>query len=335
MVAQVTDYSKHGDINKFIEKNHRDPLLFKSYRENWTIKNNDKPLFVLFETTSKCNLRCNMCVQSVGYEQTERMQDGLFDKAVSEIKKLKIPAVAMNQINEPLLDKKIFEKIEKVSSIDTVVDIHMNTNAVLLNKKNSEKLLNSKLTRLLIGFDGFSKEVFEKVRERANYQQVFENIINFLDMKKQMKKTFPVTRISFVKTSENEHEIPKWFEFWRDKADYITVQEFISPVADLSKSHLIPNTSERVKIDPDKIICTQPSERITIRGDGNIIPCCSHIANKMPMGNLNESSIHNIWNNEKFKKLRKNLLTPGGYKKNKICKSCIETTYNLKTDINN
>ena len=53
------------------------------------------------------------------------------------------------------------------------------------------------------------------------------------------------------------------------------------------------------------------------------------------MGNLNESSIHNIWNNEKFKRLRKNLLTPGGYKKNKICKSCIETTYNLKKDINN
>ena len=113
----VTDYSKHGDINKFIEDNHRDPKLFKSYRENWIKKDNSntKPMFVLFETTSKCNLRCNMCVQSIGYEQTERMQDKLFDKAVKEIDELKIPSVAMNQINEPLLDKKIFEKIEKIS----------------------------------------------------------------------------------------------------------------------------------------------------------------------------------------------------------------------------
>ena len=146
MVAQVTDYSKHGDINKFIEKNHRDPALFKSYRENWTTKNNNKPLFVLFETTSKCNLRCNMCVQSVGYEQTERMEDKLFYKAVDEIKKLKVPSVAMNQINEPLLDKKIFEKIEKISSVNTVADIHMNTNAVLLNKKNSEIIDNKKIS---------------------------------------------------------------------------------------------------------------------------------------------------------------------------------------------
>ena len=327
----VTDYSKHGDINKFIEDNHRVPKLFKSYRENWIKKDNSntKPMFVLFETTSKCNLRCNMCVQSIGYEQTERMQDKLFDKAVKEIDELKIPSVAMNQINEPLLDKKIFEKIEKISSIETVVDIHMNTNGVLLNKKNSEKLLSSNLTRLLIGFDGFSKEIYEKVRERADYDQVMNNIINFLEMKKSMKRVFPVTRMSFVKTSENEHEISKWLDFWKEKVDYLTIQEFESPVTDQSKSHLIPKTSKRAKVNPDEIICTQPSERITIRGDGSVIPCCSHIANKMPMGNLTKLSISEIWNGVKFKKLREDLLTPGGYKKNKICKSCIETSYRL------
>ena len=55
-------------------------------------------MFVLFETTSKCNLRY-YCVQSVGYEQTERMQDQLF-KINKEISDLRIPAVAMDQINE-------------------------------------------------------------------------------------------------------------------------------------------------------------------------------------------------------------------------------------------
>ena len=115
------------------------------------------------------------------------------------------PAVAMNQINEPLLDKKIYDKIKIVSEIETVVDIHMNTNAVLLNKENSEKILNSKLTRLLLGFDGYSKDVFEKVRDRAKFDQVFNNIINFLELKKKMNKNFPVTRISFVRTSDNEH----------------------------------------------------------------------------------------------------------------------------------
>ena len=69
--------------------------------------------------------------------------------------------------------------------IDSVVDIHMNTNAVLLNKLNKEKILNSNLTRLLLGFDGYSKDVFEKVRDRAKYDKIFNNIINFIELKKK------------------------------------------------------------------------------------------------------------------------------------------------------
>ena len=58
------------------------------------------------------------------------MQDQLFLKSIKEISDLRIPAVAMNQINEPLLDKKIYDKIKIVSEVNSVVDIHMNTNAV-------------------------------------------------------------------------------------------------------------------------------------------------------------------------------------------------------------
>ena len=72
---------------------------------------------------------------------------------------------------------------------------------------------------------------------------------------------------------------------------------------------------------------------MTIRGDGDVIPCCSHIALKMPMGNLYKNSIKEIWNNKKFVDLRKTLTKPGGYKKYKICKQCIETSYNLEVEL--
>ena len=173
MVALVTDYCKHGDINEFIERNHKSPQQFRKYRDSWNKKTTDKPMFVLFETTSKCNLRCTMCVQSVGYEQTERMQDQLFLKSIKEISDLRIPAVAMNQINEPLLDKKIYDKIKIVSEVDSVVDIHMNTNAVLLNRSNSEKILNSNLTRLLLALMDTQKMFLKKL-------EIEQNMIKFL-----------------------------------------------------------------------------------------------------------------------------------------------------------
>lgn len=41
--------------------------------------------------------------------------------------------------------------------------------------------------------------------------------------------------------------------------------------------------------------------------NGNILPCCVSKFHE-PFGNLNDDTIENIWNNEKFKQLRKNML---------------------------
>ena len=254
MVALVSDYCKHGDINQFIEINHPNPISFSAYRKKWdNIDNQDKVIFSLIETTSKCNFTCPMCIQSDGYPATKNMSKDLFDKILSEIVINEIPSVAMNQVNEPLLDKKIFDRIEAVSKVETVCDIHMNTNASLLNEERSIKIINSNLTRLLIGFDGFSKKTYEKVRRKGNYEQVLKNILNFLELKKKSKKVFPVVRISFVKTSENENEIKDWFDFWKDKVDYLTIQEFITPFTDSRRAYLIPKSSKRKNIDASKI----------------------------------------------------------------------------------
>lgn len=331
MVALVNDYSKHGDINKYIEKNHKNPIRYAEYRERWKNRDNqEKILFALIETTSRCNFTCPMCVQSEDYAHTQNMSKELFDKILNEIKINKIPSVSLNQVNEPLLDKKIFERIEAISKIETVCDIHMNTNASLLNQERSEKILNSNLTRLLIGFDGFSKKVYEKVRRKGDYETVLNNILKFLELKKKLKKIFPVVRISFVKTSENEHETQDWFDYWKEKVDYLTIQEFITPFPDSRREYLIPKNSERLNVDPSKIICTQPSERVTFRGNGDVLPCCSHFATEIPIGNLHENTFEEISKSKKIQKLKNNLLQPFGYKKNKICRDCIEVSYGLK-----
>ena len=114
--------------------------------------------------------------------------------------------------------------------------------------------------------------------------------------------------------------------------DYLTIQEFITPFTDSRRAYLIPKSSKRKNIDVSKIICTQPSERVTLRSNGDVLPCCSHFATEMPIGNLNKNSLSEINNSEKAIKLKNDLLQPFGYKKNKFCRNCIEISYNLKTD---
>ncbi len=329
----TNDYSRHGDIEDYIAKHHRDLHGYKNYRSCWAGDDSALPRFVLIETQSSCNLRCEMCIQSIGYPQVKPLSDADFEIIATQIEELEVPSVALNYTNEPLLDRKIVQRIRRISEIPTVYDIHMNTNGAHLSGDTAHALLDSGLTRLLIGFDGYSKSVYETVRARASYDTVLKNTLDFLSMKETEGAIFPVVRISFVRTKQNEHEIEDWHKFWSNRADYITIQEYVSPVLDDSRDYIHPDSSLRATILPENITCRQPSERVTIRGDGSVLPCCSHFATELVMGNLNDEPLEEIWNKEQFVNLRNSLLEPHGYTKNPICKRCIEVTYQLPKQV--
>lgn len=328
MVTMVTDYSRHGDINEYIAKHHPAPQDFRDYRRRWN-SNVDDLLFLLLETTSTCNLRCPVCAHSVdGFPHVPAMSDLIFNLCLDAIQEMKIPSISMNQNNEPLLDKKIIERIEQVVSVGSVFDVFMNTNAVLLTEDVGKQLIDSGLHRLLIGFDGFSKNVYEQMRVGANYGLVMKNITRFLNLKKAMGAVFPVVRISFVRSSINEGEINAWFDFWKEKVEYITIQEFITPVLDDSKSHLIPKSSLRKEVAGNFSICKQPFERAIIRGNGDVLPCCSPGAMGMSIGNITTSSLREIWGGREVAALRE-MFRQGKWQHHDICSKCIKISYGL------
>lgn len=327
MVTMVTDYSPYGDISEFIAGHHHDPEGFRAYRRRWN-NNVDELLFLLIETTSTCNLRCPVCAHSVGYQQVPSMSDEIFALCLQGIQAMDIPSVCLNQYNEPLLDTKIFERIRRVVALDNVFDTFMNTNAVLLDETNGRRLIESGLHRLLIGFDGFSQEVYEKMRYGAQYDTVLKNVLRFLELKKEMNAIFPVVRISLVRSSLNENEIESWFEFWKDKVDYITIQEFITPVLDGSKSDLISKTSLRTQAAARFDGCEQPFERAIVRGNGDVIPCCSPFAVMMPIGNITRDSLKDIWNGTNVTELRA-MFKGHRWREHPICSRCITISYQI------
>ena len=323
----VTNYTRHaayGSIEEYIAFHHPQPELFRQYRREWGNNTDNKLLFLLLETTSKCNLKCPMCIQSMDYPQTESMPDETFENVLSHIALMKIPSVCMNLTNEPTLDKKIYSRIRAIAAIDTVVDIHMNTNAVRLNERNAEQLLASGLTRLLIGFDAYSKEVFEKVRSGAKYDSVLANILNFLKMKQTLNLVFPVVRISFVRTSINEHEAAAWLEFWKEKVDYLTIQEYITEAHDDSRDYLFPLHHRKENlIDLDNFYCQQPFERAAVRGDGMVLPCCQS-APELALGNVKHTVLSDIWSGKTVRDLRQTFIDQT-WKNNPICNICVRS----------
>ncbi len=324
MGAVVSNWCRHGmRIEDYISSIHPKKALWDEYRKSWDDILNGRLRFVLLETVSRCNMKCIMCVHSTHYAEVSDMSSEIFESVSFNIEKYAIPSVCMNQTNEPLLDKKIVDRIQQISSIPTVVDVMMNTNALLLDLEISEKIINSGLHKLMIGFDAYTSQTFNKIRT-GSFEKIKKNILAFLRLRNEMGKNFPVVRLSFVRTSYNAHEVDEWVNYWKDLADYVTVQEFITPVTDGSRDFLFASDSYRNKeLLKQSPVCDQPFRQVSIRGNGDVIACCSHMAISSPIGNiLAEKDLLKIFQGNIAEKLRSTLLDDS-YKSNPVCSVCM------------
>jgi len=327
---KVRDYSKFGNINEYLISLIGDK--FKDYRRIWNDVSNLKkecsfPLFLVFETMFRCNLKCLMCIHSADdkgrYFYNSILSLEVYRKIMKEASTHYCPSLTIGGSSEPLLDNRVMEMIRLAKSYG-FIDIMLNTNATLLDLATSEKLIDSGLTRLRIGFDGASPETYEKIRVGSNFSKVKQNILNFIDLKKKKRKKLPIVRVSCVSLNENSSEIDEFINFWKEKADYVSIQTY--------KPHVFTDErlalGDRAVFKDKNVICSQPFERLYIRGNGDVHPCCSMVYGPL-MGNVYKDSLYDIWNSHRMKCLRR-AIVDRDWNEFPSCRECVNSCYSVK-----
>lgn len=265
------------------------------------------PVEVSIEITTRCNLACTMCPRQLINRPLQEMEFSLFKKIIDEMKD-SAELIYLHGLGEPLLCSQFFKFLEYAKSQNLKVGI--STNATLLGKNQSRKLLDLGLDYLILAFDGATKETYEKIRVGGNFEKVEANIKNFLVMKKKRKKS-PFTVIQFITMKENEEEAGLFLKKWqRLGADVVRVK----PVVDFFGQQK-PKTISAVSN------CFYPFRMINIYFDGTVVPCCEDNFGDYSLGNIKEKSLKEIWNGEKARILRQKLAKR---KRSEIllCRSC-------------
>ena len=327
--SYVDDHSRHGDINAYLGA-----ILgprFQAYRERWDRAHaleleTDFPLFLALETQLRCNYRCTMCTYSepealrqVRY--SEVMSPELYASILDEVVRHDCPSMNFNVLNEPLMDPLIIDRVRMAHEAG-VIDLRMNTNGSLLDEERAEALIDAGLTRLYVGMDAATEETYGQVRIGGDFELVSRNVERFLEIREAKKSLLPILRLSFVRLAKNEHEVQDYIDKWKGRADMVTVQEYMPPVHNASflDKHAIS------KIVPDDYTCPQPYERMVIKGNGDVHPCCAQYNYKIKIGNVGESSIHELWNSDEMKTLRRHM-KDRTWQELDICKTCLESSY--------
>lgn len=274
--------------------------LFKKEKVNYL------PVRLWLETSSRCNLACRLCVnKDIDPALKGDLDYCLYKKIIDEIKDY-VFDVNLFHRGEPLLNKNIIPMIDYASKRGIKTRIH--TNGVLLNDKFSRDIIQSGLNLISFSFDGYTKNTYEKNRIGARYSKTIQNITDFLKIKKELKSITPFTIIQVMEFDEelSSDDFIKQKDSFVKKFDGLPLDRIITRKPHNWGGMLDIKGITKIDKKRSKIIpCTFPWYSLTVFYNGKVYLCPQDFAGEIQIGDLNNESITDIFNNEKIKNVRK------------------------------
>jgi len=259
------------------------------------------PVRLWIELTSHCNLQCLMCPNKKLKKEDKGFMDfGLYRKIIDEAAAFAFD-VNLAHRGESLLYPDIIKAIRYAKGHSLFTRLH--TNGSLLTSELASSIIDSDLDRLSFSFDGYNKENYEKIRIKGNFDQIVANIIQLLEMKKSLQRKKPRVAIEVIDFTPEE-----------TKKNVRAKNEFLSrfkglPLDELVVKELHNWAGETSAEKPSSVrtICTFPWNALIIFWDGSVLPCSQDFFGYYVLGNVKNSSLKEIWNNEKMISMRKKL----------------------------
>jgi mycofactocin radical SAM maturase len=286
------------------------------------------PLFVIWEITSACNLKCKHCLSNSGKPHSNELSTKEAKKLIDSLEKMKVLYINFSG-GEPLLRPDIFELLEYASQKKLGIDLL--TNGALITKDVIERLEETNIFHLQVSLDGIGKTHDQFRGINGSYERSIKAI-------KLLRGADYGVSISSAVTKQNIDEIPKIIDLavdlganlykttlfmptgrGRESADSyeLTSQEvksFASMLMEkkkeigdkitISNEEIYPWLTERTnkknsnsfKVeDSSKIGCTAGNSSLYITPDGKITPC--PFLRDFVAGDVRENDLKQIWDN--------------------------------------
>ena len=271
------------------------------------------PLKLWIETTSRCNLFCTLCInRQISSADKGDMNLKLFRKIIDQSRDFVFEANLFHR-GEPLLHPEIDAMVSYAAGSGIKTCIH--TNAVLLDKKISQKLIGANLSKIYFSLDTFIKSDYEKNRKGADFDKTLQNIIDFLKIKKEMnlKKPYAVIQLmdindvlanTFSKETPEKSFKNETFKSFKSLFKNLPLDSIVS-----RKVHNWGGNLESLPagkdLRPHTIACTFPWYSLTVFYNGKVFLCPQDFMGKYPVGNLNDQAINEIFNDGPICEIRK------------------------------
>ncbi len=265
----------------------------------------DYPYSIDIQTKSGCNAHCSFC--PVGKEENKiygSMSDELFKKIVDEV--IDFPSlrqISPYLLNDPLVDKGLPEKIayiaQKRGSRRTPL-IRIVTNAGLLTEDMGHRLLATEaLDEINFSFHSIIPDVYEKMMSPLKYDRVMGNIVRFKNQWNEYAGEKPKLTVWTVKTNPVIANLKNEKAYWKKMGIGFKARKLDNRAnKDIETLGLGDREFENVSM------CVIPFWRAWVMWNGDMIMCCVDQERTNLLGNCENRSIKEIWNDPAYQALR-------------------------------
>jgi radical SAM protein with 4Fe4S-binding SPASM domain len=255
------------------------------------------PTHLDIELSDACNLRCVMCIQGIedGVKGAGNMDTEFAKKMIDQGAQHGLRSIKVNWRGESALHRDLVEVIRHAKTRG-ILDVQMNTNGIPYTAERIRDIILSGLDRVIISIDGATKETYERIRVRASYEKLRENVILFWRIRNELDRVKPFIRIQMVRMRDNAHEVQEFIEMWKPYVDDIRISDVSNRgQGDVSVGEQVPVARAR---------CPQPWQRMIVSRDGRVLPCCSDWYMQWVIGDAKKQDLMEIWHGKKMTKLR-------------------------------
>jgi radical SAM protein with 4Fe4S-binding SPASM domain len=259
-------------------------------------------------------------MQSFKNNDKKFMDISTFGKIVSQAKEFdtKLKQVNFAGWGSPLLNPILPNMVFFLKISNVTENIAIITNGILLSHEMSYELVEAGIDHIRISIQGIGSKRYKQISgKKVDFDELVDNIRWLYSHKKQCKVSVKVADIGL---EEGEEQL--FYDTFKDISD----QMYIERIRPMFKEN--NNDGKAVSKYGHEhlpvLVCPQPFFMMSVTASGDILPCCSFY-DPSNLGNINNTTLKEVWNSKKLKDFQLMLLSRARKVQSHypVCASCL------------
>jgi radical SAM protein with 4Fe4S-binding SPASM domain len=283
----------------------------------------DTPIHIFIDPSAACNFQCQFCFNAdKSRTHHEIMPFSLFTKIIDDLKGFphRLKAIRLYGFGDPLMNRRLSDMVKYTKEAGVTDFVEFTTNGWWLEPDVNRRLVSAGLDAITISVPGLNEKKIKEICGRdVDLFSYIRNVADFYDHKGNCRVHVKLTNYDLT-----QGDVALFYELFGDICDEISIDNVVPIWPNLKGDLKVPDKNIYMReIEPVKV-CPYIFYHITIHATGEVSTCFTDWDRQNILGNVKTESVVDIWNGEKLRARRINMLE--GFKEG-ICVGCNQLKY--------